>query len=236
MMRSEHIESSGFWRSPKLEWLSAVPEVERDAIRARSHKQIVDRGGFVFRPGPVPSVLYFLETGLVRIHRVSDAGAEVTLEFIRPGQVFGELPFLLGGSWRSYAQAFCASTVWCTPHEVVLQVVGAHPELVLAITKQLAGRLLRIEDHLTALVFRSVRARLASMLLELAEDFGHSEGSAVTLDLPLSQEELSTLIGSTRPTVNAELKALIAAGMLTLSQHRVTLRDVAGLRQLACAR
>ena len=70
-------------------------------------------------------------------------------------------------------------------------------------------RLKRVEARVENLVFRNVRSRLASVLLELSEDFGHDgEEQGPTIELQLSQEELAKLIGSTRQSVNVALARL----------------------------
>lgn len=222
-----------FWSSPRLEWLNVLPEPERDTIRGCSERKVVEPRAFVFQPDSAPSSLYFVETGLVRLYRSSPNGDEVTLGFVREGEVLGELPFLVGGSRKSHAQAIRPSIVWRTPHDVVGRVVATHPELVLAITRQLASRLRRVEDRVEELVFQDARSRLVRVLFELAEDFGHHEGSTIALDLALTQEELATMVGNTRQTLNTELQALVHAGLLTMTEKRITLLDLPRLRALS---
>jgi len=112
------------------------------------------------------------------------------------------------------------------PRAVFARLLEARPTLVLAVTKQIGGRLRRIENRVEHLAFRSVRSRLAQILLELAEDFGQRESVAgVRIDVPLTQGELATLVGSVRQTVNMALREFEQEGWIgRAGRHLVLLK------------
>jgi CRP/FNR family cyclic AMP-dependent transcriptional regulator len=218
--------------SPTHEWWNVLPPVQQEQVRARSQRLEFARHETIGRADGAEAVC-FLEKGLVRLYRRSAQGAEVTLGFVRAGEVFGELPYLVGATRGEYAVAFCASTIWRTPYDVVSAIVTEHPQLLLVIAQQIAARLRRIEDRITDLAFRRTRGRFAAALLDLARDFGRTEAGVVTLELSLSQDELATLIGATRQTVNLEVKALVEDGVLRVERRRLQLLDVSALRALS---
>jgi CRP-like cAMP-binding protein len=82
------------------------------------------------------------------------------------------------------------------------------------------------------MAFGNVRARLASTLLQLANDFGRGEGEATVIEVDLRQEDLASLVGASRQTVNVEIRALAGARVIELTGRRMVLRDLAALRDL----
>jgi CRP/FNR family transcriptional regulator, cyclic AMP receptor protein len=101
---------------------------------------------------------------------------------------------------------------------------------VAEVTKQVGTRLKRIESRVENLIFRDVRSRVACILLELAETFGRADSRSVTIDLPLSQEELATLVGATRQSVNATLRELRQEGFVARDRQRFVLTRPEALR------
>jgi len=184
----------------------------------------------IFGPTREPENVWLVEHGLVRIHRLVPDGREVTIALVRPGHVFGEVPVLSDSPRVSFAEAMRRSTCWRVPRETFLRVVRSDPDAGFAISKEIAGRIARIESRLEDLSFRSVESRVARALLQLAEDFGQPAGEWVQLELPLTRAELATLVGTTRQSVSESVQGLVKRGWVARDRGRLALR-VAGLRE-----
>ena len=81
--------------------------------------------------------------------------------------------------------------------------------------------------------FRDVRSRLAHILLELGEDLGRQEGDSTVLQIEFTQAELATLVGSTRQTVNPQLRELELEGVLGRKERRIVILRPEALREIA---
>lgn len=224
------------WHIRNVQWLRDLPTEETERLRRGATAREHERGETIFAPNPTPQSVYLLERGLVRIYRLSDDGAEATFGYVVPGEVFGELSLLGGGGGReSFSQAVRRSTVWRIPGDLFREVVRRSPGMTLEVTKQIAGRMKRIESRVEDLVFRDVRSRLARVLLELADRFGRREPAGIEIDLPLTQSDLATLVGSTRQTVNVALGHLEKDGLLSHRHRHFVLVDVEGLKRVLVA-
>jgi CRP/FNR family transcriptional regulator, cyclic AMP receptor protein len=221
-----------FWHLHNFDWLGELSAAEGERLRQQSVQREYRRGQLVYGPVPQPPSVYLLERGLVRIYRASGAGTETTFGYVKPGEIFGELAVFTDQPRESYAQAVRPSIIWQLPRGAVREILKAHPGIVIAVTKQIGDRLKRIESRVENLVFRDARARVARILLELAEDFGHAERGMLTIDLSLSQEELATLVGATRQTVNAALRDLEQDGLVRRGRRRLVLLRPGALRLL----
>ena len=220
-----------FWHLHNLDWLSELSDAETADLQKQSARRDYARAEMVFSPSVHPDSVYLLEKGLVRIYRLAPSGAETTFGFVSPGEIFGELAAFSDRPRESYAQAVRPSVVLQMSRETMQRVLAAHPSIGLEITKQIGSRLKRIESRVENLVFRDVRWRVARILLDLAEDFGREHGRGVLIDLTLSQEELATLVGATRQSVNASLRDFEREGLLTRERRRFVLTRPADLRR-----
>lgn len=215
----------------RIAWMGLLDGEEQRLVERESRRLEFERGETVFAPTPEPQSVYVLESGLVRIYRLDDSGAETTFGYVAPGEVFGELTAFGAHPRESFAGASLASVVHRFGRAAFERLVRARPERMMAVTQQIAERLKRMESRLEHLVFDDVRSRLASILLELAHDFGERRDSEVVIRLPLTQSEIATLIGATRQTVNATLAELRGEGLVERDGGRVVLRDLEALRR-----
>lgn len=191
------------------------------------------RGAFVFAEGGPADCVHLLESGLVRRFRTAASGEEVTLGYVRPGEVFGEFMAAPGASQSSFAQALRRSNVWRIPRQTFANAVAEDPTLGLDLLRQVDAWRRRIERHVVDLAALGARARVARALLELADDFGVEEAGAVALELPMTQGELATLVGMSRQTVSTELGALAREGLICRRARHVEIDHPERLRAIA---
>jgi CRP/FNR family cyclic AMP-dependent transcriptional regulator len=216
-----------------LSWLSALEEEDWEVVQARGSRHLFATGETVFAPTPDPHSVYVLEQGRIRILRISSSGDEVTLGYVSDGEVFGELPGFGDHPRESFAIARTPSSVWKIPLALFRDWLQTKPTVSMAITRQMGDRMKRVESRVENLVFGDVRERLATVLLELAADFGRPNGASCVIDIGVSQGELATLIGATRQSVNGAISALKDEGLVRLAGQRTELLDMEQLRQIA---
>jgi len=232
--RLEDIPLKDVWHLQAVDWQEELSPEERDRLRASSVRRQYEAGEIVFTPVPNPESLYLLEDGLIRIYRLSESGLETTLGYVRPGEVFGELAVFGDYPRESFAQAVSRSVAWKIPRRAFQPFVTSRPGLGFAISKQIGERLKRIESRVENLVFRDVHTRIMLILCELAETFGleQADGS-VEIDVPITQSELATLVGSTRQSVNSSLGKLTDKGYLTKKGRHLIVTKLDELRRAA---
>ncbi|MGD2176255.1 MAG: Crp/Fnr family transcriptional regulator [Anaerolineae bacterium] len=165
---------------------------------------------------------YFLAQGHVRVLRTSPDGREQVLVRLRPGQSFNTVPpFQPQGTNHATVQAADYVTVYAVSKDDLHRLVGEHPALALALLRDFANRL----DHLTDLVedlsLRTVRGRLARLLLEEAE--------AGELTQRWTQAQIAARLGTVREMIGRTLRALADAGLIRIDRQRIVLLDREGL-------
>lgn len=183
------------------------------------------RRALVYSPTePGQSVLVVAE-GRIKIKDLTADGKETILAFIEEGEVFGELALLDGEARQEYAEAAEDSQILMMPRDDVLWLMAARPDVALSVTKLIGLRRRRIENRLRNLLFLSGRERTVRILLELLASHGERTGNRGLIRLPLSHQDLASLVGLTRETVTVVLGQLQAEGLIEVRRRQVAVVD-----------
>jgi CRP/FNR family transcriptional regulator, cyclic AMP receptor protein len=170
--------------------------------------------------------------------RTFDAGEVVfhagdpadTLHLIQRGDFFGELALLSPRAPRSATIVALEKGETLSVHEIDFgRLRTERPETADVLIAILAAQVRRLSVHLAEALYVPADTRVRRRLLEMTEIYG--EGEEVTV--PLTQEELASLAGTSRATVNRVLREEEQYGTLKLSRGRTTVTDAAGLRRRA---
>jgi CRP/FNR family transcriptional regulator len=110
-----------------------------------------------------------------------------------------------------------------------------HPEVALKMLAVVGGRLRRLVGIIEELSFTTIRQRLISLLLKLAENEGKPTPQGIEFQLPVSHQELASQLGTVRELVSRNLMRLQAEGLLDVDARQIVLKDKAGLSVLLTA-
>lgn len=200
--------------------------LDRSAL-VRTYK----RKSLIYSPTEIGQTVMLLATGRVKIKDITPDGKETILAFIEEGEIFGELALVDADLRQEYAEAVIDSEVLAIPREEFLWLMSLQPDVALSITKLISFRRRRIENRLRNVLFLPSRDRMVRLLLELVEAHGNHSGNQATIRLPLSNQELASLIGVTRETVNAVLGRLRQQGLVKVERRQITILDMERLRR-----
>jgi len=201
----------------------AMKPGELDEIVKLSSEKRWPRGATIFQKGDEGSSMMAVLGGRVRVSAVSADGREITLNVISPGEIFGEIALLDGKPRSADATAVEETTLLVVERKQFLPFLRQNDDLYLRLLAVLCDRLRRTSLALEGIALFDLPARLARLLLKLAEDYGRPCPQGTRIDMKLSQRDLSTLVASSRESVNKQLRiwredgvVLFDAGYLVL--------------------
>jgi len=186
-------------------------------------------GEIVFGEGEPCAGLYVVETGHVRIFKSSANGREQVLSVDGPGSSIAELPVFDGGSYPASVAAVDEATLLFVSKQDFQALCLEHPQVALKVLRVVGARLRRLIGIIEELSFTTVRHRLASFLVRLAEKEGRRTTEGVEITLPVSNQELASQIGTVRELVSRNLSRLQAEGMLKIDGRSLTICDLKAL-------
>ena len=228
-----------FCPDEKAEFLSftyvfgSLPREELEELSWRLPETRVERGQVIYAPGQPNRALFVLREGRVRIYRTFQ-GKELTLAVVRPGTMFGEMDFAGRRSHRACAQALEPSELLLMRHADLRRLISRHPEVGMRLIEMLDERLRRQEERMTEIAFKEAPARIASLLLHLAEEEGVVTGDgAIKIPTCYTHRQLASMIGTNRETVSRALGQLQRMGAIDIKDRRVYIRDPHLLREIS---
>jgi CRP-like cAMP-binding protein len=210
----------------------AMQPAELDEILGFAVERRVRRGQVIVQKGDSGSSMMAVLQGRVRISAVSAEGKEIMLNVINPGEVFGEIAFLDGQPRSADATATEDTLLLVVERRNFLPFLARNQDLTLRLLGVLCTRLRNTSIALEQIALFDLPARLARVLLKLATDYGRTVAGGTRIDLKLSQRDLSTLVASSRESVNKQLATWREDGVLTLEDGHIVLRRDAELTAL----
>ena len=221
----------------KLEILRNVPAfagLDRNQLTLLATNvgsQSFQRGEMLFHQGNIGSVLYIVVSGQVRIYTNSESGQELTLTICKAGEFVGELA-LLDGLPRSASGQAMRPTATLTLHRSAFRhTIAACPPIAEALLGAMAARLRQTTVYAERLNSLSAPRRVVRQLLGLAIQHGVAEGHVTRIDLRLTQDDLASLSGTTRETVNRVLGLLRDQRIIRVERAQVYILDRAQLER-----
>lgn len=215
-------------RSPLFRGLTP-PALER--ISGLATQRRYAEGEIVCSQGDPGDALFAVVTGRVRISTGDAAGREIFLNIMEPGDTFGEIALLDGGTRTATAIAMVPSELVSLRRDDLFELLSREPQVALELLRLCGERLRWTSGMVEDAALLDVPARLAKRLLSLAELHGERGGQGITLRI--SQEDLATFLGITRQAVNQQLQAWKAQGWVGLARGSVVVKDAAALRKAA---
>ena len=177
----------------------------------------------VYLPGDPADKIYLLKRGVVKISTLTDEGKEIVMAFLHPGDVFGELAVVDPSPRDHYAEIHEDALICIFSRRDFLKLMELYPDMAFRVTKLLGLRIRRLSNRVENLLFKSAHARLAQTLLEISKEYGVKDADGILLTLKLSQQELGSLVGLSRESVNLCLSDFKRQGLVESSGRTLRL-------------
>jgi CRP-like cAMP-binding protein len=176
--------------------------------------------------------VYVVKQGRVRLYHISENGQEVTTAVLVPGQLFG-LGALFGkGGYATFAQALEDTVICDAAAQDFINMMAHHPILMAKVMMAMARQMLRLESTIESIVSQPVAARLANLVITLAEEAERSPNGTMLVPV-FSHEELGKMIGATRESVSRTLGDWRRADVISMKGRRIVIRKLPALRAQA---
>ncbi len=187
------------------------------------------QGELLFSEGDPCKGLHIIASGKLRIFKSSASGREQVLAVEGPGGSVAELPVFDGAPYPASVSAVEESEVLFISRNDFRNFCLAHPEVALKMLAVVGARLRRLVGIIEELSFATVRQRLASVLVRLAQTQGRQTGAGREFQLSGTHQELAQELGTVRELVSRNLMRLQAEGLVQVEGRKITVVDLPGL-------
>lgn len=200
-------------------------------LMAVAKRRTFRSGEVIFHRDDPGQVLYLIKEGKVKICLISPDGQEIALAVLGTGEYFGEFA-LYDGLPRS-ADAIAIEKVECytLQRSDFQNAIMKNPKIAIQVLEGLSKRLRNTDNMVEDLIFLDVYGRVAKKLLELSETHGRNVENGICIDVRLTQQELASMVGASRESVNKVMGYFTDKGYISTDKHRITLHRVNELKR-----
>jgi CRP/FNR family transcriptional regulator, cyclic AMP receptor protein len=208
-----------------------LPPEELRRVLSIARRRVFDRGEVVFHEGDPADTLHLIAKGRFAVRIRTAVGDRVTVAIRGPGEAFGELA--LAGPEPAPRSATVAALEAGETHSVHRsdfdRLRRQHPGVNAILVELLAEEVRRVGSLAIEAFFVDAEKRVLRRLLDLAGIYGKDGGEPAAI--PLTQEELAELAGTSRATVNRVLRREAGRGSLLLRRGVTTVVDAGELQR-----
>jgi CRP/FNR family cyclic AMP-dependent transcriptional regulator len=204
-----------------MEWplLEGLPAEDVHELLSAARRRTFAKGEVVFHRDDLAESLHFVVRGRFAVRATTPLGDSVLLDVLGPGQAFGELALLLPDERRSATiSALEAGETRSVYRDDFARLQRSHPGVKDVLLRVLAVQLRHASERLVEAHHVDAETRVRRRVHELAASYGDDESDAV---VPLTQEDLAEMAGTSRATVNRVLREEEKGGSVRLERGRV---------------
>ena len=213
-------------------FLYLTPE-ETDQLLRRSTPRRLKKGETLYHEGRRINGVYCIGSGIVKIFKTGFDGKEQILMFARKGDIIGYRSVLANELACTTAKMIEDGLLCFIPADLLLEFVKNNTSFSYEIMKMACKELGSANQYITDLAQKSVRERLAEILLHLADKFGINEDTL--LNIILTREELANIVGTATESVIRLLSEFKHSGLIELQGRKIRILDKEGLKHISNA-
>jgi len=195
----------------------------------------IEEGEFFFFQGDPATYFYVLISGRAKLLQTSPAGQQVNLRTINEWQMFGALGAVReDATYPATAQALQQSTALAIESSFLKEMMATRPYLNINLMQLMTGYIMEMQERYRELATERVERRIALTVLRLAAQIGRrTDDKEMTVELPLSRQDLAESSGTTIFTVSRVLADWERRGLVEAGRERVVIRNPHGLVQIS---
>jgi CRP-like cAMP-binding protein len=215
-----------------MRWLllGDLPADELQRVLAVARRRTFGRGEVVFHEGDPGDSLHLIAKGRFAVRVTTALGERATLAIRGPGEAFGELALITNTRRSATVAALEPAETFSIQQAEFDQLRHEHPGVNRVLVSVLATAVQRMDELIVEAFYAGAETRVLRRVRDLAALYGDGAGPVT---IPLTQEELAGLAGTSRATVNRVLREEEERGTVSLGRGRTTIVDLDALKRRA---
>lgn len=185
----------------------------------------------ILQPNDIPSSVFYIKNGYVRVYRISEDGEELTLSILKPKDFF-PLNYGMNNTANSYyLETMTPLDLWTAPQSEFVAFIKENPDVLYELTNRILVRFNGMLSRMEYMVFSNAYIKVATTLLVCSRRFGQQTADGTIIQVPLTHKDIATFIGITRETTSIEMKKLEKQGYVKRIGKLMLLKDLAKLEK-----
>lgn len=187
-------------------------EDEYNLLKSIGKQKKIQRGQTIFSQGDPADEIFLIKTGRIVLTKYSEDGMEITLDYRKEGELFGEDVFVNENLYPVHATAM-EDTITCGAHKKDIEkIVLENANIGLKMMKNMSKNIYSLVNRLESVTLGDLEQRLYKVLIDIVKMHGVKTNMGYKVSFPLTHEELGFLVNAHRVSVTKSLSRLIDLG------------------------
>ena len=206
---------------------------QRQELDKEKNCNTYKKGAEIYHEGSRTNGLYCINEGVVKIYKTGIDGREQIIYFAKPGDIIGYRSILSGELACSSAKAIQNSVLCFIPGDLLINMIRTNGDFALDVLQQSCKELGEANSFITDIAQKTVRERLAEVLIKLKDNFELDENNE--LQVSLTREELANIVGTATESVIRLLSEFKQDRLIDLQGRKIRLLDIKKLEKISNA-
>jgi CRP-like cAMP-binding protein len=204
---------------------------EADMINFEKDFRQYKRGEILYREGNRISGFYCINKGIIKVFKTGFDGKEQIIRFAKPGDIIAYRSVLSNESACTSAKVIEECQACFIPSEILIKLVKTNSSFAHELLKLACHELGEANSFITDIAQKTVRERLAEIILLLVNDFGLDEQNF--LQISLTREELANIVGTATESVIRLLSEFKSDKFVELNGRKIRILNKKGLEKIS---
>ena len=215
----------------QLNSLKSLNKEELVRISACKTSRLIKKGEVIFDEGDHLNGVFCISDGICKVSKMSSNGRDQIIHLVKKGDILGERSLINDEVANLKATAINDMEVCFIPREEIISDLQKNAEFSMNVLKDLAASLKTADNVIVDMAQKTVKQRLAEMLINLEEKFGHDIDNI--LNIHLSREDIANIIGTATESAIRLLSEFKKEGVITLKGKNISLKNIPELKKIA---
>jgi len=208
-----------------------LEEQELQEIMLNKITETYKRGSIVYQEGNRMKGFYCVQSGIIKIYQTGFDGKEQIIRFAKPGDLIGYRSVVSNEPACTTTEVIEESVLCHIPTEILLNLVKNNGNFAVELMKLTCKELGESNSYITDIAQKTVKERLAEILIHLDDEFG--EDSQGVLMISLTREELSNIVGTATESIIRLLSEFKSQNYIEINGRKIKILDKPGLKYIA---
>ena len=208
-----------------------LEEQELQEIMLNKITETYKRGSIVYQEGNRMKGFCCVQSGIIKIYQTGFDGKEQIIRFAKPGDIIGYRSVVSNEPACTTTEVIEEAILCHIPAEILLNLVKTNGNFAVELMKLTCKELGEANSYITDIAQKTVKERLAEILIHLDDEFG--EDLQGVLKISLTREELSNIVGTATESIIRLLSEFKSLGYIEINGRKIKILDKPGLKYIA---
>jgi CRP-like cAMP-binding protein len=204
---------------------------EVEALNFEKDFRQYKRGDILYQEGNRISGFFCINSGIIKVFKTGFDGKEQIIRFAKKGDIIAYRSVLSNELACTSAKVIEDCHVCFIPSEILISFIKSNPAYALELLKLASNELGEANSFITDIAQKTVRERLAEILLLLVHDFGLDDQQF--LNISLTREELANIVGTATESVIRLLSEFKSDKLVELNGRKIKILNTKGLEKIS---